>query len=151
MPVIVDKIEGADLNCLIWLGRVTRAQALAVPGRIHPDQPEFGCRWISYFDASADLSDLDAASLIELRDRMRPVVEQLAAKGEVKMILTSNSMFNDFLIAAWRAMVGPDASYPSSPVVVRDLDGAARALGLSEAEAETVRLWIEARIGPAKS
>jgi hypothetical protein len=149
MPVLVEHIAQPELNGLIWLGRVTRAQALAMPARIDPAQPRFGARWISYFDATADLSDLDAACLIELRERLRPVVVGLAAKGPFQMVLASNSSFNDFLIAAWRAMVGPDSSYPSNPVIVRDLDSAARALGLSAGEAEQARTWIEARVAKA--
>jgi hypothetical protein len=149
MPVLVEHIAEPDLNCLIWLGRVTRAQALAMPARIDPAQPRFGARWISYFDAAADLSDMDAACLLELRERMRPVVVGLAANGPFRMVLASNSTFNDFLVAAWRAMVGPDASYPSDPVIVRDLDSAARALGLSPAQSEQARLWIEARTAKA--
>jgi len=149
MPVLVEHIAEPPLNALIWLGRVTRAQALAMPAAINPAQPQFGARWISYFDATADLSDMDAACLIELRERLRPVVVGLAAKGRFQMILASNSTFNDFLIAAWRAMVGPDSSYPSDPVIVRDLDSAARALGLSPGEAQQARLWIEARVAQA--
>jgi hypothetical protein len=147
VPILVEHLAQSQLTSLIWLGRVTRAQALALPARLHPEQPQFGSRWISYFDAGADLSDLDAATLIELRERLRPVVVQLAAKGEFRMVLASNSMFNDFLIAAWRAMVGPDASYPSDPVVVRDLPAAARVLGLTDDEAETAQGWIEGFAG----
>ena len=147
MPILVEHLAELQLTALIWLGRVTRAQALAMPARLHPERPEFGSRWISYFDAGADLSDLDAATLIELRERLRPVVGQLAAKGEFRMVLASNSIFNDFLAAAWRAMVAPDASYPSNPVVVRDIDGAARALGLTPAQADQARAWIEGLAG----
>ena len=146
MPVLVDRIEPLEVNCLIWLGLVSRAEALGVPGRIDPTRPEFGSRWISYFDAAADLSELDAACLLELRERLRPVVSGLAAKGEFRIILASNSKYNDPLLAVWRAMTATDAAYPSNPVIVRDIPSAARALGLSAPDAETARLWIESRI-----
>ena len=147
MTVLVDRIEPLEVNCLIWLGLVSKAEALAMPGRIDPTRPEFGSRWISYFDAAADLSELDAACLLELRERLRPVVSALAAKGKFRIILASNSKYNDPLLAVWRAMTATDADYLSNPVVVLDIHSAARALGLSAADAERARVWIEARIG----
>ena len=146
MPVLIDLIEPLQLNCMIWVGKVSRLEALAVPGRIDPTRPEFGPRWISYFDASAELSELDAACLLELRERRRPVVAGLAAKGEFQAILTSNSRYNDTLVAVWRGMTAIDEAYPSNPVVVRDLHAAARALGLSAADAGRARRWISSRI-----
>jgi hypothetical protein len=96
---------------------------------------------------TADLSDLDAACLIELRERLRSVVSGLAAKGEFRMVLASNSKYNDPLVAVWRAMTATDGAYLSNPVVVHDILSAARALGLAAADAERARVWIESRIG----
>ena len=145
MPVLVDRIDPVGINCLIWSGRVSRADALGLAGRIDPARPEFGCRWISYFATGVDLSDLDAACLLELRERLRPVVSGLAAKGEFRMLLVSNSRYNDPLLAVWGAMTAMDPAYPSRPVVVADIGAAARGLGLSAADAEQARLWILAR------
>jgi hypothetical protein len=147
MPVLVDRIGQIEVNCLIWVGVVSRAEALGLPGRIDPSRPEFGCRWISYFDSTADLSDLDPACLLELRERLRSVVSGLAAKGEFRMMLASNSKYNDPMLAVWRGMTATDATYLSSPVLVRDIDSASCALGLSTADADLVRVWIESRIG----
>ena len=149
MPVLIDRIEGIEVNVLIWFGPVSKAQALGLPGRIDPSRPEFGCRWISYFDSTADLSDLDAACLLDLRERLRSVVAGLAAKGAFRMVLASNSKYNDPLLAVWRAMVSGDAAYLSNPVVVHDISSAAHALGLSAAETEHARGWIESRIASA--
>ncbi len=147
MPVLVDRIGQIDVNCLIWVGQVSRADALGFPGRIEPSRPEFGCRWIGFFDTTADLSELDPACLLELRERLRPVVSGLAAKGEFRIVLASNSKYNDPLVAVWRAMTATDADYLSNPVVVHDIHSASYALGLSAADAERARVWIESRIG----
>ncbi len=146
MPVFVDRIGQTDVNCLIWAGPVSKSDALEMPGRIDPSRPEFGCRWISYFDATADLSDLDAACLLELRERLRSVVAGLAAKGEFRMILASNSKYNDPLVAVWRAMSATDAAYASNPVVAHGIHAAARTLGLTATDAAHARRWIESRI-----
>jgi hypothetical protein len=147
MPVLVGRIGRTKINSLIWVGSVSRSDALGFPGRIDPSRREFGCRWISYFDPGADLSDLDAACLLEVRERLRPVVSGLAAKGEFQMMLVSNSAYNDPMLAAWRAMTATDAAYPSNPIFVHDIPSAARVLGLSAVDAERARVWIEARIG----
>jgi hypothetical protein len=147
MPVLVDRIGQLEINCLIWVGVVSRSEALGMPGRIDPSRPEFGCRWISYFDSTADLSDLDPACLLELLERLRSVVAGLAAKGEFRMILASKSKYNDPLLAIWRAMTATDPAYLSNPVVVHDIHSASRALGLSAADADRARVWIESRIG----
>ncbi|MDP3174659.1 MAG: hypothetical protein Q8M88_09525 [Phenylobacterium sp.] len=143
MPVLVERIDPIAVNCLIWAGAVSRAEALGFPARIDVARPDFGCRWISYFCADADLSDLDAACLLELRERLRPVVAGLAAKGAFRMMLVSNHRYNDPMLSAWRTMTATDADYASEPVIVHDLPTAARTLGLTPAEAEHAGVWIE--------
>ena len=117
-----------------------------MPAGIDAFRPRLGTRWISYFDSSADLSELDAACLVELRERLRPVVKKLAAQGEFQMVLASNSVFIDPLLAVWRTMVATDSDYPSNPVTVRGIDSASRALGLSASQAGQARSWIEAQV-----
>jgi len=144
--VLVGRIGEIKINCLIWVGRVSRSEALEFPGRIDPSLPEFGRHWISYFDLGADLSDLDAACLLEVRERLRPVVAGLAAKGGFRMILVSKSKYNNPLLAAWQAMTATDTAYPSDPALAPDILAAACALGLSAEDAERARVWIHERI-----
>ncbi|HXQ12319.1 MAG TPA: hypothetical protein VN805_15085 [Caulobacteraceae bacterium] len=146
MPVLVGEIGPIKVNCLIWTGVVSRSEALGFPARIDPSRPEFGRRWITYFDAGADISDMDAACVIELRERLRPVTAALAAKGELRVILVSNSRYNDPFLAMWRTLAATDATYASNPELVHDIDSAAQALGLSAADAEQVRAWIDSQI-----
>lgn len=147
MPVLIDRIEQLNINGLIWVDPVSKADALGFPGLIDSSKPEFGCRWISFFAPGVDLSDLDAACLLELRERLRPVVSALAVKGEFKMMLVSNSRYNDALLAVWRTMTATDGAYSSDPVLVHDIHSASRALGLPVEEAERARIWINSRIG----
>lgn len=146
MPILIERIDELDINCLIWVGEISRSEALGFPARIDPSLPEFGCRWISYFDSGADLSDLNPESLLDLRKRLKPVVAALAAKGEFKAMLVSNSRYNDPLLEVWQAIVATDPAYPSAPVFMSGIHDAARALGLSEADAERLWLWIQSRI-----
>lgn len=145
MPILMGRIEHIGLNCAIFIGAVSRADALGFPGRIDPTSPAFGASWISYFHDFADLSDLDASCLLELRDRLRPVVAALSAKGVFQMKLVSRSTFNDPLLAAWRSIVSNDPDYASSPRLLHDLPSAVRDLGLSETDGEQIRAWLEAQ------
>jgi hypothetical protein len=146
MPILVDRIGRTEVNCTIWLGRVSRSEALALPARLDPALPEIGVRWLNYFDLAADLSDLDAACLLELRDRLRPAISALAAKGQFRSTLATSSRYIEPLLAVWRTMTALDVDYPSDPVIAHDIASAAHALGLSSEEAELARLWIESRI-----
>jgi len=147
MPVHVGEMGPIKVNCLLWTGAVSRADAVGVPGRIDPSRPEFGPRWISYFDTGVDLSDVDAAALLELRDNFRPVIAALAAKGPFKTILVSNSRYNDPLLAMWRTLSATDAGYAYDPELVPDIGSAARAHDLGAADAEQLRSWIERQLG----
>ena len=146
MPVILGELGPIKVNCLIWTGAVTRSEALGVPARIDPSRPEFGPRWMSYFNAGVDLSDLDPATFLEFRDRFRPVVSALAAKGEYRSIIVSNSRYNDPLLAVWRTLVATDDSYAANPEHVPTFQAAAHALALSQADANELERWIEAQL-----
>lgn len=148
MPVLLDRIDGTGINCLVWVGVVSRAEALRFPGLIDAAAPQFGGAWISYFHPAADLSDLDAGCLLELRERLRPIVSVLSARGDFRMILVSNSRYNDPLLDVWRTMAGTDPGYASNPLLVKDVAAAARALDLSAADTERVRQWIRSRTRP---
>jgi len=69
----------------------------------------------------------------------------LAAKGEFKMMLVSNTKYNDPLMAVWRGMTATDSDYASNPAIVHDIHSASRALGLSAVDADYARVWIESR------
>ncbi|HLI66000.1 MAG TPA: hypothetical protein VKU90_06515 [Caulobacteraceae bacterium] len=149
MPVLIGELGPIKVNALIWTGVVSRSQALDVPARLDASRPGFGPRWISYFDSSVDISDIDATGLLELRDLLRPVISELAAKGPFQTMLVSNSRYNDPLLAMWRTLTATDAAYPSNPKLAPNIVAAAKALGLSDADAEQVRAWIEAQAGRA--
>ncbi len=151
MPVLIGELGRIKVNCLVWTGRVTRAEALGVPSRIDTSRLEFGSRWISYFDSAADISDLDAATLQQMREVFRPMVAALAAKGEFRSVLVSNSRYNDPLLEVWRTMSATDAGYASNPELSRDVHAAAESLGLSPADAADVQAWIEAEVARASA
>ena len=146
MPIFVGAFPGLDLNYLVFAGKVTQAQALAFPARIRPETPQFGCRWITVFEAGADLSELDAPCLLSIKARMTPVVIRLGAKGKMRSVLISNSKYNDHLMDCWRAMVGTDPTYPCDPETAASLADACARHGLTLVETSWVESFLDYRL-----
>ena len=146
MPVLVGSLGDLGLNCLIFSGRVGRNEALGFPARIHPARAEFGSRWLTVFDAAADMSDLDADCLLAIKERLKPVVIGLLPKGPFRNVLVSNSRFNDHLMDCWRAMTVTDPSYPSNPETAATVAEACIRHGLSRDQAAVAEADIEQRL-----
>ncbi len=146
MPVFVGAVPGLDLNYLVFAEKVTKAEALAFPARIRPETPQFGCRWVTVFEAGADLSELDAQCLLGIKARLTPVVVRLGAKGAMRSILISNSKYNDHLMDCWRAMVGTDPTYPCDPETAASLAHACAAHGLTPVETSWVESFLDYRL-----
>ncbi len=143
MPVLVGAAGDVGLDYLAFAGKVSRREALAFPERIDPDWPEIGTRWITVFHPAADMSDLDAECLLAIKARLRPVVGKLAAKGSFRMILVSNSTYNDHLMQCWRAMTVGDPTYPSNPEAAASIREACVRHGLTMEQAGSVEAEIE--------
>lgn len=143
MPVVMGTVAGAGLDYLGFAGKISRREALAFPGRVQPDSPEVGVRWITVFDPAADLSDLDAGCLLGINLRLRPVVARLQAKGPFRMILVASSADNGRLIERWRAMTAVDPAYLSHPEAAGSIREACRRHGLAEGQIEAAEAEIE--------
>jgi hypothetical protein len=151
VPVAVTSHPALGLSSLLFTGRVTRRQAVELPLRIDPDSATAGSRWINVFDEDADLSELDPDALIEVMSRMRHVVAALSAKGELKVVIVSNSRFNDILADCWVALVKTDESYQSNPVKVSTLGEAFALHGFTPEETVVGAAWLEAELAAARS
>ena len=143
MPVLVGAAGDVGLDYLAFTGKVSQREALAFPERIDPEWPEVGTRWITVFDPAADMSDLDADCLMAIKARLRPVVAKLAAKGSFRMILVSNSLYNDQLMQCWRAMTVSDPTYASNPEAASSIREACLRHGLMMEQAQSVETEIE--------
>jgi len=146
LPITLDRIDELGINCTIWTGRVTRDQALAYPLQIDPAAPETGCDWINYFHPDADLSDLDATTLLELLEVLRPVVAALRDKGDLRVTLVSGSRYLDPLLSVWKTIAETDADYAAKPVFVKSVAAAVRQLGRTEEEAARAQAWMTLRL-----
>jgi hypothetical protein len=108
-------VAGAGLDYLGFAGKVSVREALSFPERVHADDPEVGVRWITVFDPTADLSDLDPVCMMGIKARLRPVVAKLQTKGPFRMILVAGEANRTRLIRSWQAMTVADPTYASDP------------------------------------
>jgi hypothetical protein len=143
MPIVMGTVAGAGLDYLGFAGRVSPREALTFPERLQPDSPEVGVRWITVFDPGADLSDLDADCLLDIKARLRSGVSQLQGKGNFRMILVAGPADNAQLIERWRAMTAPDPTYESNPEAAISIREACLRHGMTEAQCQAAETEIE--------
>jgi hypothetical protein len=142
-------VAGVGLDYLGFIGKVSAREALGFPDRAHPESPEVGTRWITVFDPTADLSELDPVCMMGVRARLRPVVAKIQTKGAFRMILVASSTDSGQFIEQWQAMTGPDPTYASNPEVAVSIREACLRHGLTDeqiaaTEAEIARDFRDA-------
>jgi hypothetical protein len=143
MPVVMGTVAGAGLDYLGFTGKVSAREALAFPGRARTEDPEVGLRWITVFDPTADLSDLDPECMLEIKARLRPVVARLQIKGPFRMILVANSADRRRFIESWQAMTVADPTYASDPESAVSIREACLRHGLTAEQIQAAEAEIE--------
>jgi hypothetical protein len=143
MPVVMGTIAGAGLDYLGFAGKVSLSEALTFPERAQPESPDVGVRWITVFDAGADLSDLDADCMRGIKARLQPVVDTIRTKGPFRMIMVASSTDSDRFIERWRAMTAPDPTYASNPEAADSIREACLRHGLTEDQIRSAEAEIE--------
>ena len=142
MPVIIGSIEDLGLNYLIFTGSVSRDDLQQFPGRLTRSGYMSGVDWVVYFDPNADLSDVDAACLFDLKKELAIVISAFHDAGDLNVLLLLNS--NDDVVAqSWWTLVGTDPDYPTNPLLAKDFSAAAYMFGLTEAQCQIAKRRIE--------
>ena len=132
MPVIIGSIEDLGLNYLIFTGSVSRDDLQQFPGRLTRSGYMSGVDWVVYFDPNADLSDVDAACLFDLKKELAIVISAFHDAGDLNVLLLLNS--NDDVV---------DPDYPTNPLLAKDFSAAAYMFGLTEAQCQIAKRRIE--------
>jgi hypothetical protein len=135
-------VAGAGLDYLGFAGKVSAREALAFPGRARTDDPEVGLRWITVFDPTADLSDLNPDCMLGIKARLRPILESLQTRGLFRMILVANSADTRRFIEFWQAMTVADPTYASDPEYAVSMREACLRHGLTAEQIEAAEAEI---------
>jgi hypothetical protein len=139
MPVVVGSVAGVGLDYLGFAGKVSRGEALAFPERVDAEMPDGASRWITVFQPGADVSVLDADCMRDIKARLKPIVARTMAVRPFRMIMVADSIRSAEVVARWRQMTVPDASYASKPEAAASIEAACRLHGLTpEAIAEVI-------------
>jgi hypothetical protein len=142
MPVVMGTVAAAGLDYLGFAGKVSVREALDFPGRVRAEDPEVGVRWITVFDPTADLSQLDPVCMMGVKARLRPVVASLRAKGPFRMILVAGAADRTRLIRSWQAMTVADPTYASDPESAGSIREACLRHGLTVGQIEAAEAEI---------
>jgi hypothetical protein len=143
MPVVMGTVAAAGLDYLGFTGKVSAHEALTFPERVRADDPEVGVRWITVFDPTADLSDLDPGCLLGVKARLRPVVARLQSKGPFRMILVANGAEAGAVVERWRTMTVADRTYASYPEAAGSITEACLRHGLTPEQIQAAETEIE--------
>ena len=143
MPVVMGSVAGAGLDYLGFTGRVSAREALTFPERVRAEDPKVQVRWITVFDPTADLSQLDADCLLGVKARLRPVVATLQTKGPFRMILVTGSTGAGRLIERWQTMTVADPTYASDPEAAGSIREACMRHGLTARQVQAAETEIE--------
>ena len=113
MTIRVTRLPEFGVNISVYSGPVTRAELVAHYGSIDAEDAASGDRWISYFDSTADLSELDVAAIGELR-RLTSVMLTEVYKGRtLRVAIVCKSAVNGPVLSTWRNYLAADHDHPS--------------------------------------
>jgi hypothetical protein len=143
MGIRVTRLTEFGVNISVFSGKITREVLLEHYAALGAaDRAESG-RWISYFDPSADLTELDLATFTELKRVVGAKVRELYGDGRLANALVCDSRINQPILNLWRSYVGRDGYHPSDPIVLSSLKAACDRLGLPD----TARDQLTAAVG----
>lgn len=145
MVVHVTRLDDYGVNLTVYSGRITLEDALA-HYRSLPASHAINPRWISYFDPSADLSELSVAAFPEMKRALGAKLVEIYGDRPVKAAMVCDSRLNHPIISMWRSFLSGGAGQPAAPGLFSSLKAACEWLGLPEAARDALAAAVA---GPA--
>jgi hypothetical protein len=144
VSVSLAKVKECSLNCLLFVGAVSKADFVKLAKSIRSDHRACsGERWLIYVDPFADISELDVDCLVELKNI---TTKNVPTHRGLDLVIISNSRFNDIVADAWCLLVDADPDYPYGALRANDVAAAAELMGLTARQAEIVRRQLDALV-----
>jgi hypothetical protein len=113
VTIRVTRLPEFGVNMSVYSGPVSRAELVAHYGSIDVEDAASGDRWISYFDSTADLSQLDVAAIGELRRLTATTLAQAYRGRTLRVAIVCKSAVNGPVLSTWRSYLAADPSHPS--------------------------------------
>lgn len=130
MTIRVTRFPEFGVNITVYTGAITRAELIEHYGAIDTEDAASAGRWISYFDATADLSQLDLAALCELRRLTCVKLNEVYADRTLTVAMVCKSPVNLPILRTWRSFLNAARNHPSDLILFSSLKDASDWLDL---------------------
>lgn len=130
MGITVTRLPEFGLNVTVYSGKITHPMLLAHVGSM-TDPLESG-RWLNYFDPSADMSELELSSYIEMKRLVASKLAELYPEKPFRSAVVSNTEANRPVLGFWKSYVSNDRAHPAAPMMFSSLQAACDWLDLSD-------------------
>jgi hypothetical protein len=114
MTIVVTRLPEFGVNMSVYSGPITRAELIEHYSTIDAEDAACAERWISYFDRTADLSQLDVAAIGELRRLTAAKLRGVYGDRILTVAIVCKSRVNEPILAVWRNYLAADTSHPSN-------------------------------------
>jgi hypothetical protein len=151
VTIRVTRCPDFGVNVTVYSGKITRQELIEHYSTINAGDAASADRWISYFQPSADLSDIDIAAFAELKRITSAKLKEVYPDRPLAVAIVCDSRINEPILSVWRSYVGADAEHPSDPGLFSSLKAACDWLGLSQAAREAAILAIGEDRGACKT
>ena len=113
MTIRVTRFPEFRVNVSVYSGPVTRAELMEHYGSLDGEDAASADRWVSYFDPTADLSQLDVAALCELRRLTCLKLNEIYGDRTLTVAIVCKSPVNLPILRTWRNFLSADRTHPS--------------------------------------
>lgn len=131
MTIRVTRLPEFGVNISVYSGPITRAELIEHYSAIDAEDAASADRWISYFDPTADLSQLDVAAISELRRLTSAKLYEVYGDRTLTVAIVCKSPVNRPILSTWRSYLSADRNHPSDLSLFSNLKDACDWLDLS--------------------
>lgn len=132
MGIQLIRLSESDVNVAVFSGAITREVLLGFYNSLGREVVDNGARWLSYFDPTADLTELDLATFTEMRRVIAARLRELYGETALTSGVVCDSPANLPVLKVWNGYVGDHWRDPDAPVMYSSLRAACDAFGLSD-------------------
>jgi hypothetical protein len=118
------------VNVSVYSGPIARAELIEHYGSLDAEDAASADRWISYFDPTADLSQLDVAAIGELRRLTAAKLNEVYGDRTLTVAIVCKSPVNHPILSTWRSYLAADRNHPSDLSLFSSLKDACNWLDL---------------------
>jgi hypothetical protein len=144
MGIALRRLGSHGVNLVVFHGHVGPDALIGFYRGIDPEDSANALPWLTYIAPDADVSEIDLATLIELRRTLEPVRQSVERKYLFCSVVVSGSDKSDALVAFWRDFVRKESDHPPYTILFSDVRAACQELNLPDSAPEAILLAIRA-------